>query len=105
MKKTALTASAITLLAGGVGLGEEATASGSVSATATASSYGRVCLAGGICDWGPWVDITEGATLTENGVQIHFTKKYKEASCTRCSDTKRDPNSVTWEPHKPANPW
>jgi hypothetical protein len=40
MKKTALTASAITLLASGVGLGNEgsATASGSVSATATASA-------------------------------------------------------------------
>jgi len=105
MKKTALTASAITLLAGGVGLGEEATASGSVSATATASSYGRVCLAGGICDWGPWVAKEEGGWRVENGVNTFFTKKYNEASCNRCSDTKKDPNSITWEPYKPTNPF
>ena len=110
MKKTALTASAITLLASGVGLGDEAsaTASALVTATASLSASSRVCQHNSslTCDWGILHQMVDhGWQKDANGVNTWYTKTYYEQWCSRqgCGDSIE--SMVSWSPSTPPHPW
>ena len=104
MKKTALTASAITLLASGVGLGNEgsATASASVSATASVSASGVYChQTGGVCEW----ETATHIEATYQGDGVYRMSKYQNcrwySACTERNEVK---SWTTTDPTAPEPP-